>query len=327
VHFWLLFLLILSMRDWPGCWHTVMLGLCALLSIEAVGGIVGFVQQSTASLEPFKLTWPGLLDASSQDAVRVRLPGGVMFLRAYGTVPHPNILGGLALSGLMGPIALFLRDGRQKYSLLFLTGMGAALLLLTFSRSTWLGLTVFLAILVYHSKHIDRRKLAAILLVIVVSFGLTLLPLRSLFLNRTVNSATERFTFASRLFLTGHALNMIREHPILGVGMGSFVIELARQPGPDGYVEAAHNIPLLIAAELGIFGIYFVFIITVMIGRRILQGTEPRAILSGALLTGFGMISLFDHYLWTLAPGRILLALALGLWMGQVLPSEQAQPE
>jgi hypothetical protein len=30
------------------------------------------------------------------------------------------------------------------------------------------------------------------------------------------------------------------------------------------------------------------------------------------------VISLFDHYLWTIAPGRVMLGLALGLWAGQV---------
>jgi hypothetical protein len=29
------------------------------------------------------------------------------------------------------------------------------------------------------------------------------------------------------------------------------------------------------------------------------------------------VISLFDHYLWTLAPGRLMLGLVIGLFAGQ----------
>jgi hypothetical protein len=32
---------------------------------------------------------------------------------------------------------------------------------------------------------------------------------------------------------------------------------------------------------------------------------------------GLCVISLFDHYLWTLAPGRVMLALVIGLFVGQ----------
>jgi hypothetical protein len=44
---------------------------------------------------------------------------------------------------------------------------------------------------------------------------------------------------------------------------------------------------------------------------------NPRAILAGAALAGLGVISLFDHYLWTLAPGRLMLGLVTGLFVGQ----------
>ena len=49
---------------------------------------------------------------------------------------------------------------------------------------------------------------------------------------------------------------------------------------------------------------------------------NPNAILAGAALTGLGFISLFDHYLWTLAPGRIMLGLVIGLFVGQDLNHE-----
>jgi F0F1-type ATP synthase assembly protein I len=49
---------------------------------------------------------------------------------------------------------------------------------------------------------------------------------------------------------------------------------------------------------------------------------NQNAILVGAVLTGLGCISLFDHYLWTLAPGRMMLGLVIGLFAGQDMSHE-----
>jgi hypothetical protein len=54
----------------------------------------------------------------------------------------------------------------------------------------------------------------------------------------------------------------------------------------------------------------------------IVKGSKVRtsqAVLASAVLAGMGMISLFDHYLWSIAPGRLMLGLVLGLWAGQVI--------
>jgi hypothetical protein len=47
------------------------------------------------------------------------------------------------------------------------------------------------------------------------------------------------------------------------------------------------------------------------------QCSIREAILAGAMVAGLGVIGLFDHYLWTLAPDRIMLGLVIGLWAGQ----------
>jgi hypothetical protein len=73
----------------------------------------------------------------------------------------------------------------------------------------------------------------------------------------------------------------------------------------------------LVSAELGLAGLILILFLGAAIGLRIIQSKSPTAILAGAMLAGLGVISLFDHYLWTLAPGRILLGLVLGLWAGQ----------
>ena len=111
---------------------------------------------------------------------------------------------------------------------------------------------------------------------------------------------------------------MLRAYPLTGVGMGSFIIQLARQAPEDYPIEPAHNILLLAGAELGLPSVLLVLALAVSFARQFIQAQNPKAILVAALIVGLAVISLFDHYLWTLAPGRLMLGLALGLWSGQV---------
>jgi O-antigen ligase len=315
----LILIFILSLRDWSFAWKFLLLGFCAALSIQFIAGIVGFLTQSTVFLDPLRLNWPGPLDPSVRGAVVVQLPGGESFLRAYGTMPHPNILGGLTLTLLLGPIAFLLRKERSNGLALLLLIPGISLLGLTFSRSAWLALVVFGMILVSKWKHFDRKRLALVLVIMAASFMITLLPFRELVQARTINptSHAEEFSLIGRAWLSGEAIRMIREYPLTGVGIGSFIIELARHAGAGYVIEPVHNIFLLAGAELGIPGLLLVLALFISFCYRLFQTHNPNAILAGAVLAGLCVISLFDHYLWTLAPGRLMLGLVIGLFAGQ----------
>jgi len=323
-HILLVFLFILSLRDWTQAWQPLLLGFCAALSIQLITGIVEFIRQSTAFLAPFLLKWPGALDPAVRGAVIVQLPNGEAFLRAYGTLPHPNILGGFALILLLGPIAFFLRKAGPNNLALLLLVPGVALLALTFSRSAWLALIIFSAVLVWKSKYFDRKRLAVLLCIVALSFVLTLLPSRKLVEARTTNpsSHSEEFSFIGRAWLNGEALKMIREVPLTGVGVGSFMIELSKRAGEGYVIEPAHNVLLMAGAELGIPGLLLVIALSISFAYRLFKTQHPAAILAGATLTGLGVISLFDHYLWTLAPGRLMLGLVIGLFAGQDIHHE-----
>jgi len=319
LHFWLIFLLILSLRDWHETWTVAMFGLCAALSIQLITGFIGYAQQSTAFLDSLNMKWPGVLDPSIRGASVVQLADGLRILRAYGTLPHPNILGGFVFLTLIGPASLFLTNKRPNYLALILLCLGIILTGLTFSRSAWLALVSFAGALILKSKYFEHKKLFLLISTIALTIILTLYPLRDLVFTRVSNSATatEQNSILGRLWYTQQAIEMAQKHPLSGGGIGSFVLELSDIAVDGVLVEPVHNIFLLVTAELGIVGLILMMGLFMSIALNIFKAKSPQTILASATLTGLGVISLFDHYLWTLAPGRLLLGLALGLWAGQ----------
>jgi O-antigen ligase len=248
------------------------------------------------------------------------LADGLRILRAYGTLPHPNILGGFALITLLGPASLFLAHKKPNYAALILFSLGIILIGLTFSRSAWVGLLAFMSILVMKSKHLNRKQLFLLASACVVTIVLMLYPLRELVFTRISNApvATEQLSTFGRSWLTQQAVTMTREYLLTGVGIGAFVLRLADYAIEGALIEPVHNIFLLAGSELGIIGLLLALGLFISIAVSIFKAQTPQALLASATVAGLGVISLFDHYLWSLAPGRMMLGIALGLWIGQI---------
>jgi hypothetical protein len=82
-------------------------------------------------------------------------------------------------------------------------------------------------------------------------------------------------------------------------------------------IEPVHNVPLLVATEFGAVGLILLGGWAYALVRGWLRARLPREAMFGAILIGLAVVSLFDHYFWTLAPGRLLFVTVLGLWSGQ----------
>jgi O-antigen ligase len=116
------------------------------------------------------------------------------------------------------------------------------------------------------------------------------------------------------------AIEMIKKSPIIGVGLGNFLVRLPefyQGKGQVRFLQPAHNIYLMIAAETGLVGLglflWFLFLTYrhlrgVPQAQHHLGGGNVLIALISILLLGF-----FDHYFYTLQQGQLLATLILSL--------------
>jgi O-antigen ligase len=317
-HLWLLFGLYLSLKENPLSARAAVWGASAALLLQAGIGFVQFARQSTAFLAPLGLQWPGALTPEVRGVSVVQLADGARWLRVYGTLPHPNILGGLALVLLVGPAAWFLTGRRWRWAAGLGVAAGMALLALTFSRSAWLGCLAAAGVLVFHLRTFLRWRLATLAAVMALGPLAVLPSISPLVVTRFSGQEvpTEQQSVLDRAWMIQQSLSMIRDRPLLGVGAGGFEISLARRDPGSFNIEPIHDLPLLVTSELGLPGVLIAAGLAGVLAIGAFRSSRPPAILLSAALAGLGVVSLFDHYLWSLAPGRTLLWALMGLWAG-----------
>lgn len=267
------------------------------------------------------------------------VPLGTKILRAYGTFPHPNVLGGFLAVVILYEIYLAFsqiiqRQGwiRWIYRIMFhLTFLGA---ILTFSRSSWLSIAFGLSGLVSSYRNIDRLRNIVLLLIIAV------LPILAISSFSPLGTGIYRrfLPFKSDMFLQERvefhkeAVKVIRKNPFIGVGTGNGLISLVQGKGNFDYnsndviisnlkdpwqYQYPHSVPMVVLLELGLVGLFLASAFVVLVLQRSARvliaqdrgwGLVRVALFSAAVLSPL----LLDHYLWTSQPGRILLWGLLG---------------
>jgi len=322
-HLWLMLGLFLSVRGEPESWRALGFGCVAALVLQSAIAGWEFLAQSTAFLAPLRLAWPGTLVPTTSGPSVVQLADGTRWLRAYGTLPHPNILGGFLLALMAGPLTIFLRDGGRRWWALVLFGIATVALMLTFSRSAWLGYGAGGAVVVLHRRSLNGSRLRWLAAVALACLIAVAIPLRSLILVRAPGSqvTTEAGSTYERILLGNQAWDMLRARP-LGLGAGAFVVGLVAQFPDTNPVEPVHNVVLLAASELGWLAGLLWLVAGAAILYEIRRARGADAVVLSAIVVGLIVIGLGDHYLWSLAPGRTLAWLFLGAWAGMMQKSE-----
>lgn len=247
---------------------------------------------------------------------------GVSWLRPYGLTAHPNMLGGFLAVALVCIFALFVwRRQRRVWQLAQaaaiiagIVGLGG--LLVTFSRSAWLGALVGIVALLglwrwrtarsaIHVIHWQRVWLAfGVGAVLTLVFVITYRPL--VFARTGVgDESNELRSISDRALFTEYAIRMISQHPLegLGIGMNAWAAAQMIHDDPrqiDMQAQSVHNVPLLIWSELGLVGLLLWLVALGGAALIVWQCPNPDPLLLGfvAGVIVLLVIGLFDFYTW-----------------------------
>lgn len=214
--------------------------------------------------------------------------GGRAFLRAYGTFPHPNVLAGFLILGILVGVLCSKRSAGLGVSLVILS---LGVLVLTFSRVAFLVAVVILLLLFLRS--ISRAKIK--------EFSIS--PL--LFFERFTNllGGGDR-SWSERVDLLKASIEVIKENFFLGTGLGNSIRAMEdyipRSSNGILILQPVHNIFVLIFAELGVFGFFSFFYILI---KLFLENFKRLTYFKIGVLLAIVMIGFWDHYLFSLPQG------------------------
>jgi len=255
---------------------------------------------------------------------------GVKHIRSYGTFPHPNILAGfliipiiIVIDSLRNKIELKNKTAQTvshetrpisyvsetKYALLILILLCG--LLLTFSRSAYLGLII--GLILYFTKFLNLKMLYK-----KHCFKLCILLFTSIILLISLWETKPHSIFSSqsmheRDLYYSVSREIINTRPLIGFGIGQFVYTEYMFHGtlPGWQYQPVHNAYLLIISEIGMIGfIIFLLSLIILVFRKINRSENPRMLeltyYVFCIIICFAVISIFDHYFWDIEQGQLI---------------------
>jgi O-antigen ligase len=265
-----------------------------------VQGVIGVMQVLRGASLGLKFLGESQVVSGMQGSSFISL-GERVFLRAYGTFPHPNVFAGFLILALLLGIACSRKFSGLGISLAILS---FSFLLFTFSRSALLLGVLILVILFLRSISRARSKM----------FSLS--PL--LFLERFENLVKGGdSSWTERVALFKASVEVVKENFLLGTGVGNFVKAMGdyspRTTRGILLLQPVHNIFVLVFAELGFLGFLGFFYILV---KTFLENVKKVTYFKVAVLLSILIIGFWDHYLFSLPQG---LAVFMFLYLLLVL--------
>lgn len=291
-----------------------------LLVLRLIGIVVVIlaVSDMKKSVIAISVLWPIALTALYQGALALtetlvwnsgyRMTYGQGgWTAGYGTFNHPYVLAAF----LVLAVAVTLSAGAwQRIPVLMWASIAtaSAAVATTFGRTGVLSLLLIGATFGIGAATSRRPRLATYALSVVVPFSIAATILRSPWTVRAIQTANLSAT--GRQALMARALDVIAFRPFFGVGPAQYAPALADIGLTDVDWLIVHNVPLLVAAELGVLaGILFVVWLTTL-GILALR-TTVHAVAVFVVLPPYLML---DNLNWTLASGVVIM----GLWIAML---------
>ena len=204
---------------------------------------------------------------AAQSAAGFELPGlRVLVDRSTAEIGGPRFYGSLGspinaaayLEMLLAPAVAVLatRLGRSiKIIALLGLGLGSIALIGTLSRASWMAAALSISVTCLAFKHRGRTLRLAIPLLLMLFVGGVAIMFQSTITTRL--AADDAGSARGRVPLMVTALEIIGDHPELGVGVNNYVAALPRYESTFGgeWLYTVHNRYLLVAAETGLGGL------------------------------------------------------------------------
>ena len=246
---------------------------------------------------------------------------GSTFIRAYGSLPHPNVLAFFLLISIFFLYFLWLEKKHSLNINLLLIAIYSLLitaLFLTFSRiiivlfvlsSLFYFIFEFCKSRKKENKELSKKIILLFLLFIVSCLSFVVFAFPELFSRFSVSSAEQSVTL--RVLYNETAYSVIQEYPLIGIGLGNFVWEIREMlPLLSNWIhQPVHNVYLLISSEVGLLGLIVFLIFLYQLLKRFKKQNSVLFIIVICII----FASLFDHFFWTLQQGQLMFWLILGL--------------
>jgi hypothetical protein len=324
VHLGILTLAYLGVRGGNVSRTTLAAALVGSATVQAVLAAGQFVIQQP--LIPALLHLPWLpTEAAAAGTPVVLDAAGERLLRGFGTFPHPNVLGGYLAMALVSLPVLGQRWPERKTVWYCVGGVLGIGLLACFSRAGWLAALVGLGFWWCSGERHRRDVVSFAAMTAVACTAIGVSPLGSTFEARLFplgpeSNALERGSIEHRLALDRESLVAIVDHLPFGVGGGNYGLVAIADGRDDGWGEPAPNVALLVITELGVPGVLALALIVFGTLRALRQQGRFDTAATVACLA-LVVLSLVDHYLWTMPLGRVIA------WLPLALTASVSQPQ
>ncbi len=296
-------------------WELISSALISAGIVQALLAMQQFFQQHITASK-----WLGLAEHSPEILGQsVIVVNGLRMLRAYGSLPHPNMLAGFLVIVLF--LLFFWQNRRQSqsyYERFFVLFIGAIIfggLVLTFSRAALFALALGIVwIIISALKQKDSYGLRVILSLGIIF--LTIITFWSFSLGDILvsrldsNQRLEIISVEQRLggFQEAQAL-LTPKNLTVGSGFGTYVQALATKfPGRNFYdYQPVHSAPVILLIEIGLIGV----LLLIMPLRKI--SIVSANWLQYSLVIPVLVMAIFDHWLVSSYFGLALIFISLAL--------------
>jgi len=229
----------------------------------------------------------------------VPLGGGSPMLGVTASFHHYNSLGTYLVFILSLVLAslIYIKGKLKKTLLLALLILLQICLILTFSRGSWIGLLAVLILMLFLSRKINKLIYIFSIYILIMVFFPGIRE-RTLFIFSPQGDA-------DRFIVWQGAFRMIKAHPFLGIGLGTFMANFQEFVSKAMTIQYAHNCYLQIWTESGIFALLsFILFIGSIFYKSIetFKKNTTNFILLGFICAFFGFLvqSFFDNQLYSL---------------------------